>query len=301
MRVTTNLSQQLGIKAILNQQEKLTNTQFQIASGLRLLTPSDDPAASVRILDLNESIDETNQFISNIQTAESRLSLEEVTLANATNVLQRLRELAVQAPNDSLTANARQGLEEEARQLLDELIGIANTQSSNGEYLFSGYNSQTIPFTGNANTAPGGFGYAGDTNQRNLQIGATRFIADGNHGISVFGDPSASTSAFDAIAQFADNISVAVNTPDPNDIDAIDAALERVLTIRANVGGRLNALDQQKELNLDLVLDVESTLSEIRDLDFAEAVGRLNIQTTALQAAQQAYIRVQGLSLFNYL
>lgn len=301
MRITTNLAQQLGIKAIQNQQEKLAGTQMQIATGLQILKPSDDPAASVRMLDLQRSIDETNQFISNTETAESRLSLEEITLANATNVLQRVREISVQAVNGSLNADIRQGLEEESRQLLAELVGISNTRNANGEFLFAGYNSNTTPFTGDANTLPGAFTYAGDTSQRNLQIGPSRLIADGNHGISVFGDPAAGNSAFDVIATFAQNISLAVDTPDPNDIDAIDQALERVLAVRSNVGARLNALDEQKQLNQDLVLDVETTLSDIRDLDFSEAVSRLNVQTAALQAAQQSYIRVQGLSLFNYL
>jgi len=301
MRITTALSQQLGVNSILDQQQNLTRTQRQISTGLRILRPSDDPAGSVRILDLNQSIDETKQFQANSATVESRLTLEEITLANATNVLQRVRELSVQAVNGTLTAAARVGIEEESRQLLGELLGLSNTTNANGEFLFSGFNSQTQSFAGTTSTTPGGFTYNGDTNQRNLKIGPTRLIADGDHGVTVFGDPATGNSAFDVIARFADNISIAVNTPTQNDITAIDQALDRVLTARSNVGGRLNALDQQQELNQDFILDVQTTLSDVRDLDFAEAVSRLNVQTAGLQAAQQAYVRVQGLSLFNFL
>ena len=301
MRITTALSQQLGVKSILDQQLNLARTQQQLSTGLRILKPSDDPAGAVRILDLNQSIEETKQFQANSETAESRLTLEEITLANATNVLQRVRELSVQAVNGTLTAAARVGIEEESRQLLGQLLGLSNTTNANGEFLFSGFNSQTQSFVGTTTTAPGGFTYNGDTNQRNLKIGPTRLIADGDHGVTVFGDPATGNSVFDVIARFADNISIAVNTPTQNDITAIDQALDRVLTARSNVGGRLNALDQQQELNQDFILDVQTTLSNVRDLDFAEAVSRLNIQTAGLQAAQQSYIRVQGLSLFNFL
>ncbi len=301
MRISSALSQQLGVKAILDQQEELTQTQRQIGTGLRILKPSDDPAASVRVLDLDQSIKETEQFLANNETAKSRLALEEITLGSATNVLQRVRELSVQAVNGTLTAASRVGLEQETRQLMGQLLGLANTTNASGEFLFSGFNSLTQPFTGSTTTAPGGFAYNGDTNQRNLQIGPTRQIADGDHGITVFGDPATGNSIFDTIAQFADNISLAVNTPSQNDITAIDQALDQILTARSNVGARLNALDQQQELNRDFILDVQTTLSDVQDLDFADAISRLNIQTAALQAAQQAYIRVQDLSLFNFL
>lgn len=301
MRISTALSQQLAVKVILDQQEDLTQTQRQIGTGLRILRPSDDPAASVRVLDLDQSIKETEQYLANNETAKSRLALEEITLGSATNVLQRVRELSVQAVNGTLTAASRVGLEQETRQLMGQLLGLANTTNASGEYLFSGFNSLTPPFTGSTTTVPGGFVYNGDTNQRNLQIGPTRQIADGDHGITVFGDPSTSNSIFDAVARFADNISLAVNTPTPNDIDAIDQALDQILTARSNVGARLNALDQQQELNRDFILDVQTTLSDVQDLDFADAISQLNVQTAALQAAQQAYIRVQNLSLFNFL
>jgi flagellar hook-associated protein 3 FlgL len=71
--------------------------------------------------------------------------------------------------------------------------------------------------------------------------------------------------------------------------------------MRTEVGSRLTMLDTQDRANDEYELQLETTRSEVRDLDFAEAVGRLNLQLTGLQAAQQAYTRVQGLSLFNFL
>jgi flagellar hook-associated protein 3 FlgL len=60
-------------------------------------------------------------------------------------------------------------------------------------------------------------------------------------------------------------------------------------------------LDEQENLNADYILDNQSTASEIGDLDYAEALSKFNIQQLSLQAAQQAYVKVQNLSLFNYL
>ena len=81
----------------------------------------------------------------------------------------------------------------------------------------------------------------------------------------------------------------------------LDQALGNILDSRARVGARLNTTGKQLEINESFTLQMEKTLSEIKDLDYAEAVTDLNLQLAGLQAAQQAYVKVQGLSLFNYL
>ena len=81
----------------------------------------------------------------------------------------------------------------------------------------------------------------------------------------------------------------------------LDQSIDRIVQMRTEVGSRLTMLDTQDRANDEYQLQLETTRSDIRDLDFAEAVGRLNLQLTGLQAAQQAYTRIQGLSLFNFL
>jgi len=84
-------------------------------------------------------------------------------------------------------------------------------------------------------------------------------------------------------------------------LGTIDQAMEHLQSRRTIVGNRLQSLDTRIEENADERLRLEKQVSEIQDLDFAQAVSRLNLQSTALQAAQQSYIKIQGLSLFNYL
>lgn len=84
-------------------------------------------------------------------------------------------------------------------------------------------------------------------------------------------------------------------------VEEIDAALGRMSEVRGTVGNRLLAVDQAADQIETFDVQAQSALSDLRDLDYAEATGRLNLQLTALQAAQQSYLRVQGLSLFDYL
>jgi flagellar hook-associated protein 3 FlgL len=84
-------------------------------------------------------------------------------------------------------------------------------------------------------------------------------------------------------------------------LSEIDGAFEHLNGVRATMGARLNAIEDQQSLHQAAIVSLEQGLSDIQDLDYAEAVSRFNQQLLSLQAAQQTYTRVQGLSLFNYL
>ena len=81
----------------------------------------------------------------------------------------------------------------------------------------------------------------------------------------------------------------------------IDAGLERVVGLRAEVGSRLQAIDIASEFRDSEEVDLQALISDIRDLDYASAISQLNQQYTSLQAAQAAYTKITQLSLFDYL
>jgi flagellar hook-associated protein 3 FlgL len=86
-----------------------------------------------------------------------------------------------------------------------------------------------------------------------------------------------------------------------NEISQLDRALDHTGSKRADVGARLSVLEQTSESREDRQLDLKSALSDLRDLDYAEAITRLNIQMVGLQAAQSSYTKMSQLSLFDYL
>jgi flagellar hook-associated protein 3 FlgL len=304
MRISTSWLQHTAVNSILDQQSRLQQTQMQLSTGKKLLTPADDPAAAARSIDLNQGIKQTEQYQSNINAARQRLALEDGVLQNAVDVLHRIKELGVQGLNDTNSPNDRIIIATEMETLNEHLVGLANTRNANGEYLFSGFKSATQPFS--KNTASGGYTYAGDSHQRTLQIGENRQIADGDPGINVFGAPAnslavagANANIFEAIDRFAADLRS--NAPNSASLDDISSALEKMLTVETSAGARLNALDNQEEVNADFVLEMKTVLSATEDLDYAEAISKFNLQTVSLQAAQQAFAKVKELSLFNYL
>jgi flagellar hook-associated protein 3 FlgL len=90
-------------------------------------------------------------------------------------------------------------------------------------------------------------------------------------------------------------------TPWVSALGDLDQALGRLLETRTSLGARMNTVETQSRINEDQLLQVRTALSEIQDLDYAEAISRFNLQQTALQAAQQTFVQVQRLSLFNFM
>lgn len=300
MRISTQMIQRFAIDGILNRQADLSRTQQQLASGKRILTPSEDPSGTTQILALKQQLAQNEQYALNIDRLKSRLEIEETVLSSAGDTLQRVRELAVQGLSDSNGQQNRQGIAAEVWQRLDELFNLANSKDGAGEYLFSGFKSRTQPFVDNG---AGNFSYEGDQGQRRLQISPTREVQSSDSGSEIFENLDVAAggkqNVFRTIYDFA--TSLEANAPDANVLTDIDAALDRIFDTRANIGARINAVDAQEQINEQFDVQTRSVLSEIEDLDYAEAIGRLNLELAGLQAAQASFQRVQNLSLFNFL
>ena len=179
MRISTSQIFRQSVDAMLEKQRELSKTELQVATGKRILNPSDDPSASVRILDLQESQQRLAQYQRNADVATAKLDQEETALQSMENLLQRVRELAVQGNNDPTGAEGRSAIAAEVRQHIDNFLQLANTQDANGEYIFAGFQSQTRPFH---DRWRGTFSYDGDSGQRMLKIGDSREVAIGDPG-----------------------------------------------------------------------------------------------------------------------
>jgi flagellar hook-associated protein 3 FlgL len=297
MRISTSQLFQQSVDAMLTKQRQLSETELQVASGKRILRPSDDPSAAVRILDLQESEQRLGQFQRNADAATARLGQEEAAVEGIENLLQRVRELAVQGNNGTNNAVDRNAIAIEVRAHMDSFLQLANTRDANGEYIFAGFKSAEPPF----DTA-GGFNYNGDEGQRRLQIGESREVAIGDPG-SIFMNLQAAAGGTTDVWTIMDDLAtnLEADAADSNVLTDIDTAFAGLFETRAKIGARMNAIDEQKVANGSFELAVAEVKSSLEDLDYAEAISRFNQQLTALQASQQAFIRVQDLSLFNFL
>lgn len=300
MRISTSQIYQQGVNSMLNKQAELSKTQLQVSTGDRILAPSDDPGAATRILELNQAIDTNDQYQRNADYAEARLGLEETVLTSMVDQLQRIRELSVQASNDTLTAEDRDSIALEVQQLLDSMLQLANTQDSNGEYIFGGYQTGAPPFS---HDGVGNFSYSGDQGQRMVQIGSSRQVAigdPGDHALMKVDDGAGGTaSMFDAVYDFMRDLEA--DTPSSTTLTRMDSAMGEIFSIRSTIGARLNTIENQRNMNDSFTLLLEENRSILSDLDYAEAISRMEQQMMALEASQATFAKLGGLSLFNYI
>ena len=193
MRLSSVQIFQQGISSILDQQSKLNQTEQQLATGRRILTPSDDPVAAVQILDITEDLEMVDQYQRNGNLAEGQLALEESVLADVGNLLQRVRELVVQANNATQSPETRERIAVEIDAHLDELQALSNTRDATGEYIFAGFQADVQPFGRQGGT----FSYSGDDGQRFLQLASSTQIAVRDSGFDVFMSVPSGNGTFD--------------------------------------------------------------------------------------------------------
>lgn len=296
MRLSSAFLQQQGIDHLQRNLANMAKTQNQLASGLKVQSAADQPADWSAASELDVVLSKLQSYQSSGQIAAHRLNLEESALASIDDQLSRVRELALQANNATMDPASRQIISIEMQGRMEDLLALANTRDADGRYLFGGTQDSTVPFTLNA----AGATYHGDSNTRQIPLSDHRSVADGDPGDAVFQQPQ---DVFATVQNLIASIQAA-----PLDSTAFNAALaelqgsqDHLSDIRATVGNRLNAIEDASAAHAAISVQTESALSSLRDVDYAAATAKLAQQDTALQAAQASYVRVQSLSLFNFL
>ncbi|HYP71642.1 MAG TPA: flagellar hook-associated protein FlgL [Variovorax sp.] len=183
MRISTQTFYDQSQSAMGAQQLNLFRIQQKVSTGRNILTPSDDPVGAARALNVSQSLSEGAQYAASRSQAKTMLSREEDTLQSVVSVLQNLKTLTVQAGNGTLTDADRAALATTIQSNLDQLVGLANADDGNGQYIFAGFKSATVPF---AQQAGGGYQFLGDQGQRLMQVDVARQMPATDDGRSVF-------------------------------------------------------------------------------------------------------------------
>lgn len=297
-RMSSSQIHMSSLDVILDAQARLQRTQEEMASGKRILSPSDDPVASSQIMQIQSELTRIETLQSNANRAASELAMVESSIANVESILMRARELAVRGGNASLSAQDREIVATEIDGLREQLIAAANTQDSSGNYIYSGYAVETKPY------ADGGLNatFSGDSGGRTITIASGLTVDVRVSGDALFGEGLAAAgdyNTFEALGFLSRALRADTSLDDY--MTAIESNLENVRSVRTDIGVRMNRVEDQQALNDTFNLRLQETLSGLEDLDYTKAITEMNLQMVALEAAQKAYSASQKISLFNYL
>lgn len=297
MRISTSMIYDRGVGGMQQQWSSLMQTQQQLSSGRRVLTPADDPVASARAVEIGQSRAVNERFLVNIGAADDAMGLMEGHLQGAGKILHYVRERAVQAGNAALSPVDLKNMAVDVNAQFEAMMAIGNAKDGVGDFLFSGYKADTQPFGGTVDAVV----YDGDQGERSMQVSASRVMSVSLPGNQVF------ANALEALGELArgledptavpGGIAMVVSTA----LDKLDVGQEDLLRARAQIGSQMTETATLRNIGSDRDIQYASTLSDLQDLDYAEAISRLTRQQTSLEAAQQSFMRLSGLSLFNYL
>jgi flagellar hook-associated protein 3 FlgL len=412
MRVSTS---QFYFQSSQQMSQKSSDVNEQMAhltSGKRVLTAKDDAIQYSSLAGLNDGLANIEKYKRNIIQAESHNGLQDVVFADAENILNNIKEQMLQANNGAYTSEDLVAIAKEARNNFDHLLDLANTQDENGDYIFSGFQTDQQPFSQHVD---GSVAYSGDSGVKELHIAKNIKIPTNQSGDAAFmkvdnamGDFTANypptttiltanssgvavesanitdrnayntsagphTFTTDPITNYLtvtdstnatvfpmfpavpapyvagqtisfDGIEVALSgNPLPGEsftlneqaevslfdtinnaitwmeqgtvssnteqhqvdyntlLDQLNSSTSHMTSRRVDAGIRLKTLENQEGRHLDSALSLTVGKSNIEDLDFAKAISDFEQSKLALQASQQAFSKVQGLTLFNYI
>ncbi|ATL93971.1 flagellar hook-associated protein 3 [Aeromonas sp. CU5] len=304
MRISTNQIQLSMLDNLQHGFGDYARLDRQISTQKRILQPSDDPVASVQLLGLQKEQAAMAQYQKNIANAKSQLSQGELQLDTMTNMLMRLRELTQTAATGSLSDVDRKAVASEVVIIKDGLLDLANARNESGSSLFSGSKvDQTalVKVTDPAAADFGSYTYKGDALIREVGIAKGVTIGLNQTADKLFLQP-------DDFFKRLDSMVTAINAAAPDAADQARAMLGRSQALQDNIsqavstiGARINLLDQIDESHAEKGVYSKEVSNQIESLDYAEAATRQAHVLMALQVQQQAFAKVNGLSLFNYM
>ncbi|PKG53940.1 MULTISPECIES: flagellar hook-associated protein FlgL [Halomonadaceae] len=432
MRISSVTMYDQSTASINRQQSDFLKVSQQIASGRRVVNPSDDPQAASRAVGVDQSKAVTQQYADARVSARNSLSQTESILNSVSDAVTSAKTLLIQASSDTLSDVDRESIASELKGVYETMLGQANATDGNGRYLFGGYKDNAPPFV---KSADGSVQYQGDSNVREQRVDASRLMPVNDNGETIFksvpsgagyiaesvktsaqgerlvgegarndgtvtftgpqisdvnaegygdnyrivftentgADPKSEfiyqvqrfeddewqTDAGSLVAEGEytgagqqlsfgginitlegepakdDEILVAQAGGDVRGADLfrtmeeairvldfpaddptkkadlrntlntamrdLDNSLDNALTVRASAGARLNELDVIDAVGSNRMLNYEQTLSDLVDLDYAEAISEYSLRQVGMQAAQKAFVDIKGLSLFNYM
>jgi len=403
MRVSTVIMFERSVSSMNRQQSEFMQIGEQIASGKRVVRPSDDPQAASRAVGVSQSLATNSQQSDSRVTVRNSLSQEESVLGSVADALASAKASLVKAGNGTLSDADRQSIATDLRGVYEAMLGQANSTDGNGSYIFGGYKDDAEPFVKDG----GAVSYVGSDSVRQQKVDSSRLMEVGDTGSDVFqsvaagagyvakaGDTNSGTLTFtgpqvtdttvegygdsyeisfsdngdgtydysvtglpdgeitgtydgdsatlefggirltlegtpedgDTIAmgqaqnmepdifKTLENMLSALENPLDSDADKaafantlstssreVDNALDNVLTVRASVGARLNELDTLDTVGGDRKISYTQTQSDLIDLDYTTAISDYVLRQVGLQAAQKAFVNLQGTSLFELM
>lgn len=284
MRITDKIIQERAMNGMKQTAQKLSKTHHRIATTKNISRPSDDPIGSSRIMANYKDLGKVQQTLRNCENSNTLLSYTDTILERVSDMLIDARQKATVMATDTIGAEERKTVANEVAIMIDQMLLLANSQFA-GRYIFSGQKTLTMPYSKSGNDIQ----YVGDDGEiaQRIELGQETMVVN-FPGSKVFGTGTVDYGIFKVLKEFKDALN-SDNTKEINSaIAKIDNELDRISMVRGEIGVKVSRIQSSIEGLNSLELALKKDISQIEDVDIAEAAAQFMSDQEAYQAALHA-------------
>jgi flagellar hook-associated protein 3 FlgL len=300
-RVTGAMLTESTVADINSALATLQRTSSELSSGKKILEPSDDPFGASRVIDLQSQLDGLTSYSASVQDGISWENTAAGAMSSMHSILERVRELLVQANNGTFSQGDREAISTEVTQLTEALKQDANTQYG-GQYVFSGTDTTTAPYAqGEDDTYAGNEG----TVARAIAPGASVSVSTNLAGLLGDGQSSGDGKLLDTLRTIAEHL--ASGSPEAlkqlasGDLGKLEAGIEGLSNLQAGTGSVTDQLQSAATRIEGLHESITAALSSTDSVNVAEATIAYSNEQAAYDAALRAGAKIVQESLLNFL
>lgn len=290
MRVTQSMLSNNMLRNLSSSYERLSKYQDQISTGKKVNRPSDDPVVVMKGISYRTDLSEVQQYKRNFSEAYNWIENSDAALDNAGKALQRIRELVVEASNDTYDTSQRQAISAEIKQLRDHLAEVANTKFGD-KYLFNGANTTKKPVDLQNGNYPS---ESQPTEPVEIELSKGIYLPVNVPGEKVFGK-----QLFSDLKALTDDLDQGKNPA--SYLDQIDQHIDAINNARADLGARQNRLEMMESRVDNQEVIAKKVLSDNEDVDYEKAITDLTAQESVHRAALAVGARVLQPTLMDFL
>lgn len=308
MRVTQSMLSNNMLRNLSTSYSKMSELQNQINTGSKITRPSDDPVIAIKGMSYRKDLNKVSQFERNMNEVNSWLDSSDDALGQVGDALNRVKELVVQAANDTNTADERKKIKLEIDQIRSQIQDVANTKIAD-KYIFNGTKTQSPLFVN------------GQLNPEIYDSSTGEFISatSGEVNMEVFDgiqlqvNTSNAAELYKNVDDLMANISSALDASDGEQIgnllggladgtdDTLSELQNKVLEARADVGARQNRVEMMSNRLSSQEINVTKQMSQNEDVDYAEAITQMITHESIHQASLSVGAKIIQQTLVNFL
>jgi len=297
MRVTQSMLTNNMLRNISLSYRKLEKLQDQLATQKKITRPSDDPVVAMLGLGYRTDLNQVEQFTRNIGEVRNWLETTDDALSQGVQVLNRIRELVVQASNDTYEENQREAIAKELRELNEQLKIIAQTKIGD-KYLFNGTNTSQSP----VQLVEGEEVIQFSDGAINIEIFSGIFIQTNVEGNDLFIREEDGRTTFALIDSIVNALESGASGKEIEGyLGEIDGEIDRFLQVQAEVGAKQNRVELMENRLQQQEVTAKKIMSDNEDVHIEEVITELITQESIHRAALAVGARIIQPTLLDFL